>query len=97
MRRSDGGLTRYAGQLIIQLENDPIILDGVLRLAEKHPGSVVVQLDQKIIFEFYMAIRRMSSMNPEGLAELLTNFNQHFSQNMASTVPHNASVWWDVD
>nr|WP_234813607.1 C80 family cysteine peptidase [Candidatus Hamiltonella defensa] len=45
--RSDGGSTRYAGQLIIQLENDPMIRRAATRLAEKHPGSVLVQLDQK--------------------------------------------------
>ncbi|WP_339050431.1 C80 family cysteine peptidase [Candidatus Hamiltonella endosymbiont of Tuberolachnus salignus] len=107
MTRSDGGLTRYAGQLIIQLENDPIILDAALRLAEKHPGSVLVQLDQRNHYRVLSgcpkalqgklrwqvvghgnparantspSIRRMSGMNPGGLAELLTHFNQHFSK-----------------
>jgi len=42
----DGGSSRYAGQLIIQLENDPDILNGAVRLAQKHPGSVLIQLDQ---------------------------------------------------
>ncbi|WP_232507665.1 C80 family cysteine peptidase [Candidatus Williamhamiltonella defendens] len=107
MTRSDGGLTRYAGQLIIQLENDPIILDAALRLTEKHPGSVLVQLDQRNHYRVLSgcpktlqgklrwqvvghgnparantspSIRRMSGMNPGGLAELLTHFNQHFSK-----------------
>ncbi|WP_174888908.1 C80 family cysteine peptidase [Candidatus Williamhamiltonella defendens] len=45
--RSDGGSTRYVGQVIIQLENNPTVLNAALRLAGKHPGSVLVQLDQQ--------------------------------------------------
>ncbi|ASV34251.1 calcium-binding protein [Candidatus Hamiltonella defensa] len=42
-----GGLTRYAGQLIIQLQDDDTVLKAAVNLTEKHPGSVLVQLDKR--------------------------------------------------
>ncbi len=39
--------TRFDGQVIIQLENDPIVRKAAAQLAGKHPkNSVIVQLDQ---------------------------------------------------
>ncbi len=37
--------SRFDGQLIIQLENDPIVMEAAAKLAGKHPDSVLVQLD----------------------------------------------------
>ncbi|WP_281560653.1 C80 family cysteine peptidase [Thalassomonas sp. RHCl1] len=44
--RQDGGSSRYDAQVIVQLENDPIVKRAAARLAGKHPdSSVIVQLD----------------------------------------------------
>lgn len=40
-------MTRYAGQLIIQLQDDDTVLKAAVNLTEKHPGSVLVQLDKR--------------------------------------------------
>nr|WP_323864933.1 TcdA/TcdB pore-forming domain-containing protein [Xenorhabdus sp. Flor] len=40
-----GGMSRFDGQLIIQLENDPVVMEAAAKLAGKHPDSVLVQLD----------------------------------------------------
>ncbi|CDL86199.1 conserved hypothetical protein [Xenorhabdus cabanillasii JM26] len=37
--------SRFDGQLIIQLENDPIVMEAAAKLAGKHPDSVLAQLD----------------------------------------------------
>lgn len=37
--------TRYHSQIIVQLENDPIVAEAAANLAAKHPGSILVQLD----------------------------------------------------
>ncbi len=45
--RTDGGTMRFDGQVIIQLENDPIACKAAAQLAGKHPNnSVIIQLDQ---------------------------------------------------
>nr|WP_245759035.1 TcdA/TcdB pore-forming domain-containing protein [Xenorhabdus koppenhoeferi] len=41
----EGGTSRFDGQLIIQLENDPVVMEAAAKLAGKHPDSVLVQLD----------------------------------------------------
>ncbi|MEZ9654411.1 MARTX multifunctional-autoprocessing repeats-in-toxin holotoxin RtxA [Vibrio splendidus] len=44
--QSDGGETRFEGQIIIQMENDSAVSKAAENLAGKHPDStVVVQLD----------------------------------------------------
>lgn len=44
--RKDGGTTRFGGQIIIQLENNPEVCEAAAQLAAKHPNtSVIVQLD----------------------------------------------------
>ncbi len=37
--------TRYHSQIIVQLENDPVVAEAAANLAAKHPGSILVQLD----------------------------------------------------
>ncbi|MDN0107035.1 MARTX multifunctional-autoprocessing repeats-in-toxin holotoxin RtxA [Yersinia rochesterensis] len=37
--------SRYHSQIIVQLENDPIVAEAAVNLAAKHPGSILVQLD----------------------------------------------------
>nr|WP_237146638.1 MARTX multifunctional-autoprocessing repeats-in-toxin holotoxin RtxA [Photorhabdus laumondii] len=45
-QKSDNHGTRFDGQLIIQMENDPIVATAAINLAGKHPdSSVVVKLD----------------------------------------------------
>ncbi|ATW30320.1 peptidase C80 [Candidatus Williamhamiltonella defendens] len=114
--RPDGGSSRYAGQLIIQLENDPDILNGAVRLAQKHPGSVLIQLDQhhhyrvlsgspyglqgKLRWQLvghssseHPTTRTLSGMTPDDLADLLKNFNQHFSEKYAvDSTPNRISL-----
>ncbi|HDZ9268759.1 TPA: MARTX multifunctional-autoprocessing repeats-in-toxin holotoxin RtxA [Vibrio cholerae] len=42
----DGGETRFDGQIIVQMENDPVVAKAAANLAGKHAeSSVVVQLD----------------------------------------------------
>ncbi|PHM25228.1 MARTX multifunctional-autoprocessing repeats-in-toxin holotoxin RtxA [Xenorhabdus ehlersii] len=42
----EGGDSRFAGQVIIQTENDPVVAEAAANLAGKHPdSSVIVQLD----------------------------------------------------
>ncbi|MEX0446748.1 TcdA/TcdB pore-forming domain-containing protein [Xenorhabdus sp. SGI246] len=41
----EGGMSRFDGQLIIQLENDPVVREAAAKLVGKHPDSVLVQLD----------------------------------------------------
>ncbi|CAM3309707.1 Conserved protein of unknown function [Xenorhabdus nematophila ATCC 19061] len=41
----EGGTSRFDGQLIIQLENDPVVREAAAKLVGKHPNSVLVQLD----------------------------------------------------
>ncbi|QTL41174.1 Mcf protein [Xenorhabdus budapestensis] len=43
----EGGMSRFDGQLIIQLENDPVVRAAAAKLAGKHPDSVLVQLDAR--------------------------------------------------
>ncbi|WP_241826198.1 TcdA/TcdB pore-forming domain-containing protein [Photorhabdus khanii] len=43
----EGGMSRFDGQLIIQLENDPVVREAAAKLAGKHPDSVLVQLDDR--------------------------------------------------
>ncbi|KGM26673.1 peptidase C80 [Photorhabdus luminescens] len=46
LQKSDNRGTRFDGQLIIQMENDPIVAKAAINLASKHPeSSVVVKLD----------------------------------------------------
>ncbi|EGR1049040.1 MARTX multifunctional-autoprocessing repeats-in-toxin holotoxin RtxA [Vibrio cholerae] len=43
---TDGGETRFDGQIIVQMENDDVVEKAAANLAGKHPeSSVVVQLD----------------------------------------------------
>ncbi|CAH2563604.1 MARTX multifunctional-autoprocessing repeats-in-toxin holotoxin RtxA [Vibrio cholerae] len=43
---TDGGETRFDGQIIVQMENDDVVAKAAANLAGKHPeSSVVVQLD----------------------------------------------------
>ncbi|EJY5651567.1 MARTX multifunctional-autoprocessing repeats-in-toxin holotoxin RtxA [Vibrio cholerae] len=43
---TDGGETRFDGQIIVQMENDPVVAKAAANLAGKHAeSSVVVQLD----------------------------------------------------
>ncbi len=43
---ADGGETRFDGQIIVQMENDPVVAKAAANLAGKHAeSSVVVQLD----------------------------------------------------
>ncbi|QKU55835.1 MARTX multifunctional-autoprocessing repeats-in-toxin holotoxin RtxA [Vibrio cholerae] len=43
---TDGGETRFDGQIIVQMENDDVVAKAAANLAGKHPeNSVVVQLD----------------------------------------------------
>lgn len=43
---TDGGETRFDGQVIVQMENDPVVAKAAANLAGKHAeSSVVVQLD----------------------------------------------------
>ncbi|EKF9153451.1 MARTX multifunctional-autoprocessing repeats-in-toxin holotoxin RtxA [Vibrio cholerae] len=43
---TDGGKTRFDGQIIVQMENDDVVAKAAANLAGKHPeSSVVVQLD----------------------------------------------------
>ncbi|MBO1392867.1 RTX toxin RtxA [Vibrio cholerae] len=43
---TDGGDTRFDGQVIVQMENDPVVAKAAANLAGKHAeSSVVVQLD----------------------------------------------------
>ncbi len=43
---TDGGETRFDGQIIVQMENDAVVAKAAANLAGKHPeSSVVVQLD----------------------------------------------------
>ncbi|EOG7736653.1 MARTX multifunctional-autoprocessing repeats-in-toxin holotoxin RtxA [Vibrio cholerae] len=43
---TDGGETRFDGQIIVQVENDDVVAKAAANLAGKHPeSSVVVQLD----------------------------------------------------
>ncbi|ELT7226756.1 MARTX multifunctional-autoprocessing repeats-in-toxin holotoxin RtxA [Vibrio cholerae] len=43
---TDGGETRFDGQIIVQMENDDVVSKAAANLAGKHPeSSVVVQLD----------------------------------------------------
>ncbi|HGJ5879731.1 MAG TPA: TcdA/TcdB pore-forming domain-containing protein [Arsenophonus nasoniae] len=43
---NEGESSRFDGQLIIQLENDPIVTEAALQLLKKHPQiSVLIQLD----------------------------------------------------
>ncbi len=43
---ADGGETRFDGQIIVQMENDPVVAKAAANLAGKHAESgVVVQLD----------------------------------------------------
>ncbi|MQL46524.1 MARTX multifunctional-autoprocessing repeats-in-toxin holotoxin RtxA [Photorhabdus khanii] len=45
-RQTDGRETRFDGQIIIQMEDDPVAAKAAANLAGKHPdSSVVVQLD----------------------------------------------------
>lgn len=37
--------TRYHSQIIVQLENDPVVAEAAANLAAKHPGSILVQVD----------------------------------------------------
>ncbi|TDB52310.1 TcdA/TcdB pore-forming domain-containing protein [Photorhabdus khanii] len=41
----EGEMSRFDGQLIIQLENDPVVREAAAKLVGKHPNSVLVQLD----------------------------------------------------
>ncbi|WP_118987203.1 MARTX multifunctional-autoprocessing repeats-in-toxin holotoxin RtxA [Photorhabdus sp. CRCIA-P01] len=44
--QTDGRATRFSGQVIIQMENDPVVARAAANLAGKHPdSSVIVQLD----------------------------------------------------
>ncbi|PHM68910.1 MARTX multifunctional-autoprocessing repeats-in-toxin holotoxin RtxA [Xenorhabdus kozodoii] len=44
--QSEGGDSRFNGQIIIQTENDPAVAEAAANLAGKHPdSSVIVQLD----------------------------------------------------
>ncbi|HHC7419109.1 TPA: MARTX multifunctional-autoprocessing repeats-in-toxin holotoxin RtxA [Vibrio cholerae] len=44
--KDDGGETRFDGQVIVQMENDPVVAKAAANLAGKHAeSSVVVQLD----------------------------------------------------
>ncbi len=44
--QTDGRETRFNGQIIIQMENDPVVAKAAANLAGKHPdSSVIVQLD----------------------------------------------------
>ncbi|EOX1765182.1 MARTX multifunctional-autoprocessing repeats-in-toxin holotoxin RtxA [Vibrio cholerae] len=44
--KDDGGETRFDGQIIVQMENDPVVAKAAANLAGKHAeSSVVVQLD----------------------------------------------------
>ncbi len=44
--QTDGRETRFNGQIIIQMENDPVVARAAANLAGKHPdSSVIVQLD----------------------------------------------------
>ncbi|WP_198672902.1 alpha/beta fold hydrolase, partial [Photorhabdus sp. CRCIA-P01] len=46
LQKSDDRGTRFGGQIIIQMENDPIVAKAAINLASKHPeSSVVVKLD----------------------------------------------------
>ncbi|WP_445494564.1 MARTX multifunctional-autoprocessing repeats-in-toxin holotoxin RtxA [Photorhabdus sp. SF281] len=46
--QTDGRETRFDGQIIIQMEDDPVAAKAAANLAGKHPdSSVVVQLDSK--------------------------------------------------
>ncbi len=43
---TDGGETRFDGQIIVQMENDDVVAKAAANLAGKHPeSSVVVQID----------------------------------------------------
>lgn len=42
---SSWSFSQYNGQIIVQLENDPIAAEAAANLAAKHPGSILVQLD----------------------------------------------------
>ncbi|MFS1538814.1 MAG: C80 family cysteine peptidase [Candidatus Phlomobacter fragariae] len=54
---NEGGISRFDGQLIIQLENHPIEREAANRLVKKHPQiSVLVQLDRQENILLYMAI-----------------------------------------
>lgn len=38
--------TRFDGQIILQIENDPVVMDAAVKLVSKHPGnSVLIQLN----------------------------------------------------
>ncbi|MDC9620245.1 TcdA/TcdB pore-forming domain-containing protein [Xenorhabdus sp. XENO-7] len=43
----EGGMSRFDGQLIIQLENDPVVREAAAKLVGKHTDSVLVQLDAR--------------------------------------------------
>ncbi|WGO84296.1 TcdA/TcdB pore-forming domain-containing protein [Arsenophonus apicola] len=44
----EGETSRFDGQLIIQLENDPLVREAAIQLTKKHPQiSVLVQLDSQ--------------------------------------------------
>ncbi|MEK9499312.1 MARTX multifunctional-autoprocessing repeats-in-toxin holotoxin RtxA [Photorhabdus sp. P32] len=46
LQKSDNRGTRFGSQIIIQMENDPIVAKAAINLASKHPdSSVVVKLD----------------------------------------------------
>ncbi|MCC8464666.1 MARTX multifunctional-autoprocessing repeats-in-toxin holotoxin RtxA [Photorhabdus bodei] len=46
--QTDGRETRFDGQIIIQMEDDPVTVKAAANLASKHPdSSVVVQLDSE--------------------------------------------------
>ncbi|WP_118987205.1 MARTX multifunctional-autoprocessing repeats-in-toxin holotoxin RtxA [Photorhabdus sp. CRCIA-P01] len=46
--QADGRETRFDGQIIIQMEDDPVVAKAAVNLAGKHPdSSVVVQLNSK--------------------------------------------------
>ncbi|WGJ62430.1 TcdA/TcdB pore-forming domain-containing protein [Wolbachia endosymbiont of Frankliniella intonsa] len=46
VRAEDSTATRFDGQIILQLEDDPVVMEAAARLAAKHPeSSVIVQLD----------------------------------------------------
>ncbi|CNH42098.1 MARTX multifunctional-autoprocessing repeats-in-toxin holotoxin RtxA [Yersinia pekkanenii] len=42
---SSWSFSQYNGQIIVQLENDPIVAEAAANLAAKHPGAILVQLD----------------------------------------------------
>ncbi|GFN45149.1 putative RTX-family protein-10 [Candidatus Regiella insecticola] len=43
--KDDGGDTAYDGQIVIQIEDDPIVAKAAADLAGKHPNTLLVQLD----------------------------------------------------